>query len=164
MKFGNHWLEQLLRGLFLGILALFLGVFLRTILYGIQLGEWGCWAVLLCLPFLYMLPAVCVMTAPGELAEEGVYVRRFFRKRFHSWSDIRQALLLKNRGKGGSEYNLLLVTKNGTPRKPGDADQLFLLKNQFRLIYLPDDEETIAYVTAHHGPLACDQRQGMWEM
>lgn len=157
MKYGMDWLSRLLRLLIPGFLGLFLWKFTEVLLEGIRLGYWNALALLLCVPFLCIGLHAWLYAAPGELTAEGVYVQWFFRKWFYPWQSIRQALVLISNSRE-AEYHLILVTKFGSPRKAGEPNQTFRLRNPFSLIYIPAESEAIEYITAHYGPLDCDQR------
>ena len=159
MKFFDSMLHRILVGIFVAFTLWFALALFVTCFHGVLLGilEWPC--LLPVSTFFYIPLSVKYQTAAGELTEEGVYVRHFFLRRFYPWSDILQAGILYRRGKGGGDYDIILVKPGGSPRKPGDLNGLFLMRNIFRLIHIPDDPELIDYVTAHFGPLAYDQRK-----
>ena len=158
MKFNSGIPERILKSLFFALGGLFLWVFWSTVLQGIAMGElewFYCFA-----PGIFTLMPLSAQyqSAPGELTEEGVYVRHFFIRRFYPWSRIIQAGILRRNTKGMPQ-EIILVKPGGSPRKPGEHDTLFLLRNLFRLIHIPDETELIDFVIAHLGPLAYDQRR-----
>lgn len=163
MRFNSGPVQRFFRFLFFGLFSWFVIAFWCTFLQGIRMGilEWQfCFA-----PTVFTLGLLCAkyQSASGELTEEGVYVRHFLLRRFYPWSDILQAGILKRKNVRGELCELIMVKPGGSPRKAGDATLLFTLRNFFRLIHIPDDPELVDYVTAHHGPLAYDQRTGIWE-
>ena len=158
MTYGMDWLSRLLRLCIPAFLGLFLWRFTEALLEGMRLGYWNALAMLLCVPFVYIGLHAWLYAAPGELTEEGVYVQWFFRKWFYPWQSIRQALVLTSNSRE-ADYNLILVPKFGSPRKAGEPNQTFHLRNQFSLIYIPAEPEAIDHVIAHYGPLDCDQRK-----
>lgn len=162
MKFHDGILYRIVTGLFIGLTGFFALALFGTCFQGVLLGvlEWPC--LLLVNVFFYIPLSVKYQTASGELTPEGIYVRHFFRRRFYAWSQIQQAGILYRSGRGGGHYDIILVKPGGSPRKPGTLTGLFLLRNLFRLIHLPDDQELIDYIAAHLGPLAYDQRRGIW--
>ena len=158
MKFFDGVLHRILIGIFIAFTLWFALALFVTCFHGVLLGilEWPC---LLPVSTFFCIPlSVKYQTASGELTEEGVYVRHYFVRRFYAWSEIRQAGILYRTSKGGEYYDIILVKSGGSPRKPGEHDTLFLLRNLFRLIHIPDEPELIDFVTAHLGPLAYDQR------
>ena len=157
MKFNDERMYRFVMGLFVGFTGFLSVILFGSFFWGVLMGivEWPC----LIVGFFFCIPlSVKYQTASGELTEEGVYVRHYFVRRFYAWSEIRQAGILFRRGKGGGNYDIILVKPGGSPRKPGDLTGLFFLRNLFRLIHIPDEPELIDYVTAHLGPLAYDQR------
>ena len=157
MKFNDGRINRFVMGLFVGFTGFFSVILFGSSFWGVLMGivEWPC----LIVGFFFCIPlSVKYQTASGELTEEGVYVRHYFVRRFYAWSEIRQAGILYRTSKGGEYYGIILVKPGGSPRKPGDLTGLFLLRNLFRLIHIPDEPEFIDYVTAHLGPLAYDQR------
>ena len=158
MKFNSGIPDRIGKFLFFSLFGLFLWTFWSTILQGIAMGElewFFCFA-----PGIFTLMPLSAQyqSAPGELTEEGVYVRHFLIRRFYPWSRIIQAGILRRNTKGMPQ-EIILVKPGGSPRKPGEHDTLFLLRNIFRLIHIPDETEFIDFVTAHLGPLAYDQRR-----
>ena len=157
MKFNSDIPDRIGKFLFFALSGLFLWAFWSTVLKGIAMGEleWFCCFT----PGLFTLMPLSAQyqSAPGELTAEGVYVRHFLVRRFYPWSRIIQAGILRRNTKGMPQ-EIILVKAGGAPRKPGEHDTLFLLRNLFRLIHIPDEPEFIDYVTAHLGPLAYDQR------
>ena len=157
MKFNDNWIYRIGVGLFIGLTGLFSLSLIYTCIEGIRMGlvEWPCLIVV----FFFCIPrSVKYQSASGEVTPEGVYVRHYFVRRFYAWSEIRQAGILYRTGKGGGYYDIVLVKPGGSPRKPGDLTGLFLLRNLFRLIHIPDEPELIDYITACFGPMAYDQR------
>lgn len=163
MKFHSSIPERIFKLLFFGILSWFLLALSVTIVHGIAMGimEWP--YLLAVLPFILILLSAKYQSAPGELTAEGVYVRHFFIRRFYPWSEILQAGILAQRGRN-DHCEIILVKPGGSPRRPGDHPTLFLMRNLFRLIHIPADEETAAYVVARFGPLAYDQSKGVWDL
>lgn len=161
MKVGMGWLSRLMRLAFFIIWGIFLGRYLSLFRHGVELLEdW--YLILLPLLFFYAGALAWFRSAPAELTEEGVYVQWFLRRRFYPWQTIRQALVLKSRTRA-MEHDLILVPRHGSPRKAGEANARFHLRNHFRLIYLPTTAELIAYVRSVYGPPVCDQSKGVWD-
>ena len=157
MKFNDERIYRFVMGLFVGFTGLLYVILFCSFFWGVLMGivEWPCLVV----GFFFCIPlSAKYQSASGELTPEGVYVRHYFVRRFYAWSEIRQAGILFRRGKGGGNYDIILVKSGGSPRKPGDLTGLFFQRNLFRLIHIPDEPELIDYVTAHLGPLAYDQR------
>ena len=151
MKFNDERMYRFVMGLFVGFTGLLSLILFCSFFWGVLMGivEWPCLVV----GFFFCIPlSAKYQSASGELTPEGVYVRHYFVRRFYAWSEIRQAGILFRRGKGGGNYDIILV-------KPGEHDTLFLLRNLFRLIHIPDETEFIDFVIAHLGPLAYDQRR-----
>ena len=157
MKFNASIPDRIGKFLFFALFRLFLWAFWSTVLKGIAMGELEWFFCFAPGPFTLMPLSAQYQSAPGELTEEGVYVRHFLIRRFYPWSDIIQVGILRRKTKGMPQ-EIILVKSGGSPRKPGDLTGLFLLRNLFRLIHIPDEPELIDYVTAHLGPLAYDQR------
>ena len=157
MKFNDERIYRFVMGLFVGFTGLLSLILFCSFFWGVLMGivEWPCLIVgfFCCIPL-----SAKYQSASGELTPEGVYVRHYFVRRFYAWSEIRQAGILYRTSKGGEYYDIILVKPGGSPRKPGDLTGLFLLRNLFRLIHIPDEPELIDYVTTHLGPLAYDQR------
>lgn len=151
MKFNSSIPERILKSLFFALSGLFLWAFWSTVLQGIAMGELEWFFCFAPGVFTLMPLSAQYQSAPGELTEEGVYVRHFLIRRFYPWSRIIQAGILRRNTKG-MPHEIILV-------KPGEHDTLFLLRNLFRLIHIPDETELIDFVTAHLGPLAYDQRR-----
>ena len=158
MKFNSGIPERILKSLFFALFGLFLWVFWSTVLQGIAMGELEWFFCFAPGVFTLMPLSAQYQSAPGELTEEGVYVRHFLIRRFYPWSRIIQAGILRRNTKGMPQ-EIILVKSGGSPRKPGEHDTLFLLRNLFRLIHIPDETELIDFVIAHLGPLAYDQRR-----
>ncbi len=162
VKFNSSIGERLFKYLFFAVYSVFLFGLCCTFYQGVAMGipEWDlCFALVI---FAFAIPCTQYQSAPGELTPEGVYVRHFLTRRFYPWSEILQAGILKRHVKG-MPHEIILVKSGGSPRKPGDNESLFLLRNPFRLIHIPDDQELVDYITTHYGPLAYDQRKGVWE-
>ena len=157
MKFNSDIPDRIGKFLFFALSGLFLWAFWSTVLKGIAMGELEWFFCFVPGLFTLMPLSAQYQSAPGELTEEGVYVRHFLIRRFYPWSRIIQAGILRRNTKGMPQ-EIILVKSGGSPRKPGDLTGLFLLRNLFRLIHIPDEPELIDYVTAHLGPLAYDQR------
>ena len=158
MKFNSDIPDRIGKFLFFALSGLFLCAFWGTVLQGIAMGELEWFFCFAPAVFTVMPFSAQYQSAPGELTEEGVYVRHFLIRRFYPWSDIIQAGILRRNTKGMPQ-EIILVKPGGSPRKPGEHDTLFLLRNLFRLIHIPDETEFIDFVTAHLGPLAYDQRR-----
>ena len=90
-------------------------------------------------------------TAEMTLTEEGIFIRVLFRRQFYSWSEIRQAGVLYSLKRGVPYERLYLLKPGGSRRRY--QDKTFLSRNFGKLICLPADDETKAYVIAHYGPL-----------
>ena len=157
MKFNSDIPDRIGKFLFFALSGLFLWAFWSTVLKGIAMGELEWFFCFTPGLFTLMPLSAQYQSTPGELTEEGVYVRHFLIRRFYPWSDIIQAGILRRNTKGMPQ-EIILVKSGGSPRKPGDLTGLFLLRNLFRLIHIPDEPELIDFVTAHLGPLAYDQR------
>ena len=110
-------------------------------------------------------------------SEEGVYIKRFFRKRLYLWSDIQQACILQRnvyarRGLVISNYRstyyqFYLLTSNGFPWKPGDSEKHYRWRNWRYLLPIPLTDESRKYVEKHHGKLFLDESKGkkiQWKM
>lgn len=162
MKFNSSIGERLFKYIFFAIYSVFLFFFCGILYQGYTEGIWYWELYFALVVFTVPLFSSQYQSAPGELTPEGVYVRHFFIRRFYPWSEIVQAGILKRHVKG-IPHEIILVKPGGSPRKSGDSDTLFLLRNPFRLIHIPDDQELVDYITTHYGPLAYDQRKGVWE-
>ena len=158
MKFNDERIYRFVMGLFVGFTGFFSVILFGSSFWGVLMGilEWPCLVV----GFFFCIPlSAKYQSASGELTPEGVYVRHYFVRRFYAWAEIRQAGILFRRGKGGGNYDIILVKPGGSPRKPGDLTGLFFQRNLFRLIHIPDETELIDCVIAHLGPLAYEQRR-----
>lgn len=162
MKFGRRFISVLLKLLY----VLFSGFWLFTLtvmmLYGRTEGDIGPGVIALDAGAFCL--ALCVMyttlldVAPGELTEEGIYVRVFLIRRFYPWESIRQAGILWRRGRGMQYNDLVLLKSGGSPRRYRDWS--FVLRNPFRLIRLGDSPAIRDYVVRHYGPLDFDLSYG----
>ena len=156
MKVGMDGSSRLTRLSLFILLGIFLSRYLPIFRHGVKLLE-NWYLILLPLLFIYAITLFLFRSAPAELTEEGVYVRWFLCKHFYPWQSIRQALVLKSRYRN-MEQDLVLVPRYGSPRKAGERDTLFHLRNHFRLIYLPASAELIGYVRSVYGSPICDRQ------
>lgn len=110
-------------------------------------------------------------------SEEGVYIKRFFRKRLYPWADIQQACILKQsvyarRRAFMSNYHSIyyqfyLLTSEGSPWKPGDTEKHYRWRNGRQLLPIPLTDESREYVEKYHGKLFLDESKGkriLWRL
>ena len=110
-------------------------------------------------------------------SEEGVYIKRFFRKRLCPWGDIQQACILKQNVYArrrsllttyhSTYYQFYLLTSEGSPWKPGDTEKRYRWRNGRHLLPIPLTDESREYVKKYHGKLFLDESKGkklQWKM
>ena len=161
MKVGMDKLSRMSRLAFLILFGSILSKYLRLFRHGVDILEYW-YTLLLALPFFYAGALAWFYYAPAELTEEGVYVQWFLRRSFYPWQSIRQALVLESRSRNW-EHDLILVPPQGSPRKPGESNTIFRLRNHFRLVYLPATAELVRFVRSVYGDPSCDQSRGIWD-
>jgi hypothetical protein len=116
-------------------------------------------------------------TPRAYFSEEGVYIKRFFRKRLYLWGDIQQACILKQNvyarrrplrtNYHSTYYQFYLLTSEGSPWKPGDTERHYRLRNRRHLLPIPLTDESREYVKKYHGKLFLDESKGkklQWKM
>lgn len=111
----------------------------------------------------YMIPR-------AYFSEEGVYIKRFFRKRLYLWGDIQQACILKQNvyarrsvvasNYHSTYYQFYLLTSAGIPWKPGDTEKRYRRRNGRHLLPIPLTDESRKYVEKYHGKLFLDESKG----
>lgn len=106
----------------------------------------------------YLMAVAFRSMAAVTLTDEGVHIRTLIKKRFWSWSSIVQAGVLWRRRKYGYYNDFVLLPQGGSLRKY--KDKTFVLRNNFKLIHLPDTEQVRAFVRKHYGPLDFDLSDG----
>lgn len=103
------------------------------------------------------------MAPRAYFSDEGVYLKYFFRKYFHPWGDIRQAMVLERSNNKGTWYEFYLLTGDGSPWKPGDRARSFIRRNRAKnLLRIPLTDESREYVKKHHGRLLFDESHGKY--
>ena len=124
MKFNSGIPERILKSLFFALSGLFLWTFWSTVLQGIAMGELEWFYCFAPGVFTLMPLSAQYQSAPGELTEEGVYVRHFFIRRFYPWSRIIQAGILRRNTKGMPQ-EIILVKSGGSPGSPASMTPCF---------------------------------------
>ena len=82
------------------------------------------------------------------LSEDGVKCCRRIGNRFLRWEDVIQVAAIRH----DSTRILVLVEKGGTPLKSTRDHLRFFLLNPRKLVFLPDDKHTRAFVAEFYGP------------
>ena len=82
------------------------------------------------------------------LSEKGVKCCRRIGNRFLRWEDVIQVAAMRH----DSTRILVLVEKGGTPLKSSRDHLRFFLLNPRKLVFLPDDKHTRAFVAEFYGP------------
>lgn len=96
-------------------------------------------------------------------SDEGVYLKYFFRKYFHPWGDVQQAMVLERSNNKGTWYEFYLLTWDGSPWEPGDRARSFIRRNRAKnLLRIPLTDESREYVKKHHGRLLFDESDGKY--
>ena len=83
------------------------------------------------------------------LDERGVKCCRRIGNSFLRWEDIIQVAAIRH----DATRVLVLVKKGGVPLKSTKDHLLFFLRNPRKLVFLPDDKFTRAFVTEFYGPV-----------
>ena len=81
------------------------------------------------------------------LSEDGVKCCRRIGNRFLRWEDVIQVAAIKH----DNTQILVLVEKGGVPMKKPKSHFLFFLCNPRKLVFLPDDKHTRAFVAEFYG-------------
>jgi len=103
-----------------------------------------------CIAWIFLVLYVLCEAPRVWLAEEGIWVCMFFRKRFYSWDEILQAgIVFRLFAKGERNWTCLLLP-GGSPRK--QKDRTFLLRNLGRIVWITDSPEVLACVEKYYGP------------
>ena len=87
------------------------------------------------------------------LTPEGVAVRFVFRERFYAWSEIPQTGIWRGTAaKAGAEYKypVIILLPGGSARK-GEWDPLFVDRNLFRAVILPNRQEIRDHIRRYYG-------------
>ena len=115
--------------------------------------------------WLYLVQKGIREASEITLTEEGIRMKTFFKARLIPWQEIRQAGVLWLSARSGHYNDLVLLRKDGSPRKY--QDKTFLLRNEFclgfRLIHLPCTPESLAFVRKCYGPLDFNLADGRGE-
>lgn len=105
----------------------------------------------------WMLSAIPVV----ELAETGVSVRVFIKKRNYQWKSIRQVGVLWHIGRGMEYNSVVLLKQNGSCRVY--QDKTFLLRNIGKTIQFRHSPEAIRLINKYYGALDFDLSDGRIE-
>ena len=153
MKIRASLKDNLLRIAFTAGTLYCLGAALR---YVLSRHRFGWWLGVADIAFMLMVGFVCfsmIYDRPAlELTEDGVFVRRLFKKRFYAWNEFLQAGILSRLDWRLRRMNdLVLVQPGGSVRKT--ADPTFLLRNFGRVIHIPCKDKALLYTVSHYGEL-----------
>lgn len=85
------------------------------------------------------------------LTDRGVQIRSRIR-RSCAWKNCAQVIAMRY----DRDRILVLLRSGGSPMKSGEGSFLFFLRNPGKVIFLPDDKFTRAFVAAHYGALDLD--------
>ena len=118
-------------------------------------------------------------TPRAYFSDGGVYLKRFFRKKFYPWGDMQQAVIVKRVVHYGHRhfdllsrqtrtyYQFYLLTKDGSAWTSLDTERKYRWRNRKHLLLIPLTDESKEYVKLHHVKLAVDQSKGKkirWRM
>lgn len=134
--------------------------------YVLSRHPFGWWLRVADIAFMLLLSFICfclIYDRPAlELTEEGVYVRRLFKKRFFGWDEFIQAGILRRLDWRLRKTNdLVLVQPGGSAR--GDSDLAFLIRNFGRIIHIPCKDRALLYTVHHYGELDFNFADGVQE-
>lgn len=94
-----------------------------------------------------------------RLTEQGVEVRYIFIKRFFAWSDIAQAGIMEDSGRGEYyQYPMVLILKHS--KHTINRGFLFKLCNWGNLVLIPGSPEIKNAVSVYYGTLDFDESLG----
>ena len=158
---ATHKEDRVGRVLIWGIWGFGWIVFLMVIAFGRPF--WAGLGMGLFLLSLYAMLAhlLMVMFPLVTLSEEGIVVRRMFRKRFYSWKDIIQAGIVWRTGQGTFYNQMVLIPKGGSLRHY--RDKTFIVRNLFKAIFSKVSQESRDYVRRCYGLLDFDLSDGTEE-
>mgnify|MGYP006967390445 CR=1 FL=1 len=96
------------------------------------------------------------------MSREGILVRNLLMKKNYKWDEIKQAGKYWRNRKSPAQVNFsfVLVCPNGSPKRTG-RDRLFLERNLWKAISLPNEREIRLFITEHYGPLDFDDYKGL---